>query len=79
VNNGEVIIDVDGINPNPERGLLEHRYRVDGGGWSVWKHRNTIRLNRLLAGDHTVEVCGRTVLLKREQSCPVVQFTTTVN
>ncbi len=78
VNNGEVTIDVDGINPNPSLGLLEHRYRVDGGGWSVWKHRETIHLSRLLAGDHTVEVCARTVLLKREQGCPVVQFTTSV-
>lgn len=78
VNNGEVTIDVDGINPNPTLGLLEHRYRVDGGGWSVWKHRETIHLSRLLAGTHNVEVCARTVLLKREQGCPVVQFTTSV-
>lgn len=78
VNNGEVSIDVDGINPNPTLGLLEHRYRVDGGGWSVWKHRETIHLSRLLAGTHRVEVCARTVLLKREQGCPVVEFQTTV-
>lgn len=78
VNNGEVTIDVDGINPQPTLGLLEHRYRVDGGGWSVWKHRETIQLSRLLAGPHSVEVCARTVLLKREQGCPVVTFETTV-
>ena len=78
VANGEVTIDVDGINPNPTLGLLEHRYRVDGGGWSIWKYRETIKLSRLLAGVHTVEVCARTMLLKREQGCPVVQFETIV-
>lgn len=78
VANGEVTIDVDGINPTPALGLLEHRYRVDGGGWSIWKHRETIKLSRLLAGVHTVEVCARSMLLKREQGCPVVQFETIV-
>ena len=78
VANGEVTIDVDGINPNPTLGLLEHRYRVDGGGWSIWKYRETIKLSRLLAGVHTVEVCARSMLLKREQGCPVVQFETIV-
>ena len=78
VANGEVTIDVDGINPNPTLGLLEYRYRVDGGGWSIWKHRETIKLSRLLAGVHTVEVCARSMLLKREQGCPVVQFETIV-
>lgn len=78
VNNGEVIIDVDGVNPNAGLGLLEHRYRVDGGPWTIWKHRDTIRLTRLLAGTHSVEICARTVLLKREQGCPVVTFETSV-
>lgn len=78
VANGEVTIDVDGINPNPTLGLLEYRYRVDGGGWSIWKYRETIKLSRLLAGVHTVEVCSRSMLLKREQGCPVVQFETIV-
>lgn len=76
--NGEVTINVSGLNPNPALGLLEYRYRVDGGGWTVWKPRRTIKLSRLLAGDHEVEICSRTVLLKREVSCPVVEFTTTV-
>ena len=78
VNNGEVTIDIDGLNPNPDLGFLEYRYRVDGGGWSIWKRRDEIRLSRLLAGEHTVEVCSRTPLLKRELSCPVVTFTTEV-
>jgi len=78
VNNGEVIIDVDGVNPSAGLGLLEHRYRVDGGPWTIWKYRDTIRLTRLLAGTHSVEICARTVLLKREQGCPVVTFETTV-
>lgn len=78
VANGEVTIDVNGINPSPAFGMLEHRYRVDGGPWTVWKHRDTIRLTRLLAGQHSVEVCARTALLKREQGCPVVTFTTSV-
>ncbi|WP_370291770.1 hypothetical protein [Thalassolituus sp.] len=79
VANGEVTIDVDGLNPNSDLGNLEYRYRVDGGSWSIWKQRDTIRIRRLLAGDHEVEICSRTPLLKREVSCPVVNFTTTVN
>ncbi len=78
VNNGEVTIDIDGLNPNPDLGFLEYRYRVDGGGWSVWKRRDEIHLKRLLAGEHNVEICSRTPLLRRELSCPVVTFTTTV-
>lgn len=78
VANGEVTIDVDGLNPSQTIGLLEHRYRVDNGPWSVWKPRKSIRLTRLLAGTHTVEVCARTALLKREQGCPVVTFQTYV-
>lgn len=76
VSNGEALIDIEGINPEPVRGSLEYRYRVDGGGWSIWKRRDEIRLSRMLAGDHEVEVCSRTVLLKREVSCPTVQFET---
>lgn len=78
VANGEVTIDVDGVNPSQGFGLLEHRYRVDGGAWSIWKHRDTIHLTRLLAGSHSVEICARTALLKREQGCPVVTFETSV-
>lgn len=78
VANGEVYIDVDGVNPSANFGLLEHRYRVDGGAWSIWKHRETIHLTRLLAGPHSIEICARTALLKREQGCPVVTFTTSV-
>ena len=78
IDNGAVTIDVNGINPNPTLGVLETRYQVDGGGWSIWKHRDTIHLTRLLAGPHTVTVCSRTVLLKREQNCPVVTFDTSV-
>ncbi|MCG8316957.1 MAG: hypothetical protein MI976_27385 [Pseudomonadales bacterium] len=76
--NGEVTIDIDGLNPNPELGLLQYRYRVDGGGWSAWRYRDEIHLTRLLAGTHQVEVCSRTPLLKREVSCPVVEFDTSV-
>lgn len=78
VANGEVTVNVDGINPEPGRGELEYRYRVDGGGWSVWKPRSRIHLSRLLAGEHEVEVCSRTVLLKRDGSCPTVRFDTSV-
>lgn len=78
VANGEVTIDVDGVNPNAGLGFLEHRYRVDGGAWTIWKYRETIRLSRLLAGTHSVEICARTVLLKKEQGCPVVTFETIV-
>ncbi len=79
VNNGEVTIDVGGLNPDANLGDLEQRYRVDGGAWSIWKQRETITLKRLLAGDHSVEICSRSPLLKEEASCPVVNFTTTVS
>ena len=77
--NSEVTIDVDGVNPDPAKGNLEYRYRVDGGGWSVWKQREQIHLRRMLGGNHRVEVCARTPLLKQDSSCPVVQFATAVN
>ncbi|MEC8444555.1 MAG: hypothetical protein VXZ05_10140 [Pseudomonadota bacterium] len=76
VRQGEVVISLDGLNPNAAQGELEYRYRVDGGSWSVWKARDEIRLRRLLAGDHEVEICSRSPLMKREESCPVVTFTT---
>ena len=76
--NGYVVISVDGLNPAENLGRLEYRYRVDGGSWSLWKHRETIELSHLLAGDHEVEICSRTPLMKREVSCPVVTFTTSV-
>ncbi len=78
VANGEVTVGLDGVNPEPELGALEYRYRIDGGGWSVWKHREAVRLRRLLAGSHRVEVCARTSRLKHEQECPVVSFETRV-
>ncbi|MCG8315250.1 MAG: hypothetical protein MI976_18725 [Pseudomonadales bacterium] len=77
VTNGTVNIGVSGSNPT---GLpLEYRYRVDGGAWSVWKPRSNIQLQYLLGGDHRVEVCSRTVLMKQEVDCPSVSFTTSVN
>ena len=79
VSNSDVTIDIGGLNPNADLGDLEHRYRVDGGAWSIWKKRDEIHLRRLLAGDHSVEVCSRSPLLKREESCPVVNFTTEVS
>ena len=74
--NGEVTIGVSGSNPSSEP--LEYRYRVDNGAWSVWKPRSRIQLQRLLGGEHVVEVCARTVLLKQDIDCPTVSFTTAV-
>jgi len=76
VNNGEVSIGISGINPSDD--ALEYRFRVDGGAWSVWKHRTSLNLSRLLGGSHTVQVCSRTVVLKQEQDCPSVTFETAV-
>ena len=76
--NGEVTIAVDGVNPNATDGILESRYRVDNGPWSIWKPRDEIVLSNLLGGDHIVEVCSRTALLKIETGCPSVSFTTAV-
>lgn len=76
VENGEVTIQVDGINPSA--GILESRYRVDNGPWSVWKPRSEIHLPLLLGGRHVVEVCSRTLLMKVETGCPTVEFDTTV-
>lgn len=74
--NGNVVIGVSGSNPTSEP--LEYRYRVDNGAWSVWKPRSSIQLQNLLGGEHVVEVCARTVVLKQDIDCPTVAFTTTV-
>lgn len=76
VTNGTVIIGVSGNNPTNQP--LEYRYRVDNGPWSVWKPRSSIQLQRLLGGEHEVEVCARTVVLKQDIDCPTVSFTTAV-
>lgn len=78
VENGTVTVNVDGQNPSLLVGGLEYRFRVDGGPWSIWKARSKIELTNLLGGDHSVEVCSRTALLKQEQGCPTVAFTTAV-
>ena len=57
---------------------LEYRFRLDGGAWSNWRERTTLKLRRLLGGHHTVEVCSRTVLMKQELNCPTTAFDTTV-
>ncbi len=74
--NGEVSIGISGINPGND--TLEYRFRVDSGAWSIWKPRTSLSLSRLLGGDHIVEVCSRTVILKQEQDCPTVSFNTAV-
>ncbi|MCG8672964.1 MAG: hypothetical protein MI867_26455, partial [Pseudomonadales bacterium] len=73
VTNGTVNIGVSGADANMQ---LEHRFRVDNGAWSVWKPRTSIQLQRLLGGNHVVEVCARTIVLKQEVDCPTVSFTT---
>lgn len=78
VENGKVTVNVSGNNPSASLGALESRFRVDNGPWSVWKSRSKIELANLLGGDHSIEVCSRTVLLKQEQGCPAVSFTTQV-
>lgn len=78
LNNGAVNISISGINPNPEYGDLQFRFRVDGGGWGAWKERTQVQVDNLLAGDHSVEICARSGLMKEETNCPVVEFTTTV-
>lgn len=78
VNNGVVTVNVSGNNPSAALGALESRYRVDNGPWSIWKPRTRIQLSNLLGGDHVIEVCSRTVLMKQEQGCPTVSFTTAV-
>ena len=78
VQNAEVQVGVGGQNPNVLLGSLESRFRIDNGPWSVWKARTRVDVKQLLGGTHRVEVCSRTVLLKQEQGCPVVQFDTAV-
>lgn len=76
LNNGEVTISISGNNPNPEYGELQYRYRVDGAGWSGWKERSEVTVTNLLTGDHSVEICARSALMREEANCPVVSFTT---
>lgn len=61
---------LDGYNPGSDP--LEYRYRVNGGYWTVWKPRQQITLSYLPAGDNTVEICGRTDLLKENCTQVVV-------
>lgn len=72
--NGDVTIYVSGTNPTLQP--LQYRYRLDGGPWSIWKEREQIQLQRLLGGNHVVEVCSRTVELKEDSECAVVEFET---
>lgn len=76
VENANVTVSINGVNPTSEP--LEYRYRVDNGAWSVWKERNAINLYRMLGGDHTIEVCSRTIFLKQEVECPTLNFNTRV-
>jgi len=76
VENGEATITISGTNPT--NSPLEYRYSVDGGDWTLWKQRNSIHLQRLLGGHHEVQVCARTVYLKQEQDCPIIEFDTNV-
>ena len=78
LDNGALNISVSGTNPNPEYGNLQYKYRIDGGGWSAWKERSSVEVDNFLAGDHSVEICSRSGLMKEETDCPVVEFTTTV-
>ena len=78
VDNAEADIEISELN-NGTSEPLEYRYRLDGGGWSNWKQRDSIRMRRMMGGHHEVEICSRTVLMKQEVNCPVIEFNTTVN
>ncbi|OUS31011.1 hypothetical protein A9Q99_04895 [Gammaproteobacteria bacterium 45_16_T64] len=56
-----VTITVDGDNPEEEP--LEYRYRVNGGHWTIWKQRSSIKINYLPGGDNIIDVCTRTSML----------------
>lgn len=77
LDNGAVNISISAVNPNPEYGNVQFRYRVDGGGWGAWKERTHVELDNFLAGSHSVEICSRSGLMKEETDCPIVEFTTT--
>ncbi len=77
--NGEVTIDVNTLNGGGSYlDSLEYRYRLDNGAWSIWKHRDEIKLGYLLAGPHAIEICARNAALKIEIACPIVEFDTSV-
>lgn len=77
VENAEADIEIsEGNNGTSEP--LEYRYRADGGGWSNWKQRDSIKMRRMMGGRHEVEICSRTVLMKQEVNCPVIEFNTSV-
>lgn len=67
-----VTIYLDGDNPTDQP--LQYRYRLNGGQWSIWKARESIALQKLLGGDHQVDVCSRTHLLKQDPECTSVEF-----
>lgn len=69
---GQVTIQMSGDNPIHEP--LEYRYRVNDGRWSIWKEREAISLQRMLSGQHCIEVCSRTHLLKESETCATTDF-----
>jgi len=67
VNANEVTLELSGDNPTDQP--LQYRYRIDGGKWSLWKERDSIVIRNMMAGDHDVEVCSRTHMLKEDPDC----------
>jgi hypothetical protein len=60
------------LNPSPQAGGIQYRYRVDAGLWSIWKERDQIELYKMDRGQHVIEICGRTAMLVEAESCDVI-------
>ncbi len=72
--NGEVTLYFDA--DVPDNGYVQYRFRTDYGEWSMWAERDQVTLERLLGGEHTVEVCARSAKLKEDETCETSTFVT---
>jgi len=60
---------------NPELASLQFRLCVDGGICSIWSERDKWTLANLKPGNHSLDVCSRTTLLKK--ACETLKFSIT--
>ena len=60
---------------DPELASLQFRLCVDGGICSIWSERDKWTLANLKPGNHSIDVCSRTTLLKK--ACETLKFSIT--
>ena len=74
IENGRVTLFFDADSPST--GYVQYRFRTDYDEWSMWSEQDQVTLERLLGGEHTVEVCSRSGDLVEDSSCETTTFVT---